>query len=115
MKGLWHFANHATARCGQAGVPDGDDHAGRSEVSAPHGLKTWPKFFGAVMAGVKTFEVRKDDRGFAVGDTLRLEEWDPETGEYTGSLLLKHVTYVLPGGQFGIEPGYVVLGLGDHP
>lgn len=83
-------------------------------MSTTHALKTWPKYFGAVMAGVKTFEVRKMDRPFAVGDTLRLEEWDPETQQYTGAMLLKAVTYVLPGGQFGIEPGFCVLGLADE-
>lgn len=84
-------------------------------MNKTHNLKTWPRFFGAVMAGVKTFEIRKNDRGFMNGDTLRLEEWDPETQTYTGAVLLKYVRYVLDGGQFGIEPGYVVMGIGDHP
>jgi hypothetical protein len=41
-----------------------------------HKLKTWPEFFKAILAGDKTFEIRKDDRGFKVGDTLRLLEFD---------------------------------------
>lgn len=78
-----------------------------------HALKTWPKYFNASVAGVKPFEVRKDDRGgFEVGDLIQQEEWDPETGKYTGAIAVFRVTYVLRGGQFGIEPGYVVLGLG---
>ena len=42
-----------------------------------HELKIWPEFFEPVASGVKTFEVRRDDRGFAVGDRLRLREWEP--------------------------------------
>lgn len=81
-----------------------------------HNLKTWPVYFGAVLAGAKTFEVRKDDgRGFQAGDSLILEEWDPETQEYTGARALVSVTYVLQGGQFGVEPGHVVMGLGRVP
>lgn len=84
-------------------------------MSTTHRLKTWPTFFGAVMSRTKPFEVRKNDRDFQPGDILCLEEWDPESEAYTGSRLLKHVTYVLHGGQFGIEPGYVVMGIGDEP
>ena len=40
-----------------------------------HELKIWPQYFDAIASGIKTFEVRKDDRGFAVGDTLVLKEW----------------------------------------
>ncbi len=75
-----------------------------------HHLKTWPQFFKAVAFGCKTFEWRKDDRGFEVGHFLVLEEWDPEKAEYTGRQLLARVTYVLRDG-FDITPGYAVLGL----
>lgn len=81
-----------------------------------HCLKTWPAYWLAVERGDKTFEVRKDDRAFQAGDTLLLEYFDPERKpeEYEGFSrypIARRVTFVLPGGQFGIEPGYVVLGL----
>lgn len=76
-----------------------------------HELKTWPAYYGAVACGLKPFEVRKADRDFRVGDLLHLREWDPETQTYTGASLIRSVTYVLKGGQFGVEVGYVVLGL----
>ncbi len=76
-----------------------------------HVLKTWPPFFQHVASGVKPFEVRKDDRSFAVGDVLHLREWDPYTSAYTDRFDERTVTYVLRGGEFGIEAGYVVLGL----
>lgn len=88
-----------------------------------HLLKTWPEYFKEVVAGKKTFEVRKDDRNFQVGDTLELLEFDPDkalkategldpqcTG-FTGKSITKEITYKLQGGYFGVEKGFCVLGL----
>lgn len=85
--------------------------AQRRKNPQTHHLKTWPAYFGAVIAGVKTFEVRKADRDFMLGDFLCLEEWDPETKALTGSFCVREVTYILSGGQFGIEPGFCVMGI----
>ena len=41
---------------------------------------------------------------------MRLEEFNPRTG-YTGRHVYKRVTYLLPGGAFGIEDGFVVMGI----
>jgi hypothetical protein len=83
---------------------------------AEHELKTRPEFFQAIERGDKTFEVRKNDRGFQRGDTLHLREWDPNktapgrpAGHYTGNAFTVKVTYVLNG--WGIEPDYVVMGI----
>lgn len=76
-----------------------------------HELKTWPSYFNAIINGMKTFEVRKADRPFKLGDTLLLREFNPNTNEYTGACVTREISYILPGGQFGIESGYVVLGL----
>lgn len=88
-----------------------------SLIAAPrkpheHELKTWPAYFKDVLRGDKNFEVRRDDRSplFRVGDMLILREWDERSG-YSGDKLWRRITYVLPGDQFGIERGYVVLGL----
>lgn len=76
-----------------------------------HPLKTWPRFYKALADGSKTFEVRKNDRDFQVGDVLELREWDHETEKYTGREMAKVVTYVLHGGAFGIDADFCVLGL----
>ncbi|MFN3652593.1 MAG: ASCH/PUA domain-containing protein [Armatimonadota bacterium] len=69
-----------------------------------HELKIWPEYFEAIRTGKKTFEVRKDDRGFQVGDLLLLREWDPETKTYSGRALFRDVSYVLR-----LEPGDCVV------
>lgn len=82
-----------------------------------HHLKTWPFPFNDVVAGLKPFEYRPFDRDFRVGDTLVLEKWDPDTKVYRGASVDREVTYVLPGGTFGVPEGYCVLGLKEirHP
>jgi hypothetical protein len=104
----------------------------RYEQAREHELKVWPQFFDALLSGDKTFEVRKDDRGFHVGDVLWLREYRPEQkcysghcelngcmGEnmcprkpafYTGRELRLSVTYILAGRPW-LADGYVVMGL----
>jgi hypothetical protein len=76
-----------------------------------HNLKTWPEFYTAIEAGEKTFDIRKDDRGFKVGDFLLLFEYLSEEKTFTGRVQFVEVTYVLKGGQWGIVDGYVILGI----
>ncbi len=76
-----------------------------------HELKTMPEYFAAVLEGRKTFELRKDDRGFKVGDELVLCEWTLGNG-YTGNSTRCRITYIakdVP--TFGLTPGYVILGI----
>lgn len=79
-----------------------------------HELKTVARYYEAVVDGRKTFEVRLNDRAFQTGDIVRLVKVD-EQGFYLGPpfSIEKRITYILQGGQFGIEPRYCVLGLGD--
>ena len=80
---------------------------------AEHHLKCHVQYFDAIARGEKNFEVRRNDRDFQLGDVLILHRYDPRQG-YRFVELRRRVTYVLPGGQFGIEPDYVVLALGDE-
>jgi hypothetical protein len=84
---------------------------GWGEAMSVHQLKVWPQFYPALVDGSKTFEVRKNDRGYQVGDLLVLQEWDPATDAYTGRSTLRHVTYMLAGGAFGLPAELCVLGL----
>ncbi len=80
-----------------------------------HDLKTWLPYFDAVADGRKLFEVRKNDRDYKVGDVLRLLPYDTEKQKVVRRNGYHHidceVLYVLSGGQFGVESGYVVMGL----
>jgi hypothetical protein len=87
-------------------LPAARPEAGRT--SRIHELKTRPEFYGLIASGVKTFEIRKNDRGFAVGDRLILRELDPASDAHTGRMMARDVSYVT---DFGQLPGYVVMGI----
>lgn len=75
-----------------------------------HHLKTETEYYQQVEAGVKRFELRKNDRDFQVGDILHLEE--TVNGVYTGRKLPPmEVKYILHGGKFGLEDGFCILQL----
>ncbi len=75
-----------------------------------HNLKTLSNYFEDIKKGIKNFEVRKNDRGFEVGDTLILEEI--KDGKYTGRWIPKRVTYKLDDKEF-VKEGFVILGMVD--
>lgn len=81
------------------------------QPSRIHDLKIWPEPFRAVCEGRKRFEFRLDDRRFAEGDRLRLQEWNPATGLFTGVEWTGFITYASWGPSFGIPVGYVVLSI----
>lgn len=107
---------------------------------ATHELKTWPEPFQAVLDGRKRYEIRKDDRGFAVGDEMLLREWEPNrktidrerfnttntsslstdtTGSrfyvvephYTGREIRARVTYMSGGGTWGLPRDLCVMSI----
>jgi hypothetical protein len=80
-----------------------------------HRLKTWPESFAAISQGAKRVDLRWDDRDYRVGDTLVLNEYQPEHQRCTGRSAIRWVTHVQPGGRFGLEPGHVALSLSDQP
>ena len=73
-----------------------------------HELKTWPEYFRKVVSGDKTFEIRKNDRDYQVGDMLSLYEWCPEEEQYTKECVIVEVTYIT---DFGQPEGQVVMAI----
>ena len=77
-------------------------------MTVEHLLKCDPKPFQMVMLGAKCFEWRKLDRPYAVGDSLKLAEWDPELKMFTGRKCFRKIEYILTG-EYGIPPEYGIL------
>ena len=81
-----------------------------------HQLKCDHKYFEDLITGNKTFEVRKNDRDFHVGDYLALNELTEhkcnKVGEHkkTGRSALFRVHYMLDDTEYCKE-GYVILGI----
>lgn len=91
--------------------------------------KIAPKYFKEVKAGIKDFEIRKDECGpddkekYEVGDILILQEWYPGDEDlkdniktypfYTGNEITKRIKYKITAEEFpdGIQEVYCVLGL----
>ena len=57
--------------------------------------KIWTKYFKDVKSGKKKFDLRLADFDIKEGDTLILEEWNPQKKRYTGRRMTKKVNYVL--------------------
>jgi hypothetical protein len=83
-----------------------------------HELKTDHEPFAALLSGEKTHEIRNDDRGFKVGDTLVLKETrysrremfeEGRPLEYTGRIIERVVTHIQRG--YGLPGGLVVMSL----
>ena len=77
-----------------------------------HNLKITPEYFQDVVSGKKKFEVRENDRGFLLGDILRLKEYDLENKRYTGQEVIVEIIYLLEN-FYGLKENYVVLGISD--
>ena len=75
-----------------------------------HYVKILPKYFMDVESGIKTFEIRFNDRGYKVGDILHLQEFFG--GEYTGRVIEKVICYMIDNPEYCKE-GFVVLGLNN--
>lgn len=94
---------------------------------AVHELKTDPLMFERILTGVKTFELRKDDRGYQAGDVLVLREYDLHKphecddlkcsqNRWTGRALHKQIGFVAKGTFYGLALGeFAILSLLDPP
>lgn len=72
-----------------------------------HELKILPEYFNQVISGNKNWELRKNDRGFKVGDLIVIKEW---VERYTGRSSLGTIKFILEN-YTGIENGYCILSI----
>ena len=77
-----------------------------------HELKLQPKYFRAILDGKKTFEIRKNDRGYKVGDKVILKECEDD--KYSGGEIHGVIKYII-GDEFeGLAEGYVIFSFGIY-
>lgn len=74
-----------------------------------HELKLQPRFAEDIREGRKTFEIRRDDRGYKLGDVLTFTD----LGKEPYGMPPYEVVYKLTHEDFpdGIPAGYCVLGI----
>ena len=71
-----------------------------------HQIRLAKPYFDDVANGIKTFELRKNDRGYKKGDILEMMEF--ADGKNTGRMAKVLVTYILED-YTGIEDGYCIM------
>lgn len=84
-----------------------------------HELKTDADVFQQVWEGSKTFEIRKNDRDFQVGDMLVLHETlfsgaamaSGAVLEYTGLQVVAPVIGILRGPVYGLADGWCIMSI----
>lgn len=84
------------------------DESISGQQSTVHQIKLKRQYFKDVADGKKTFELRKNDRGYRVGDVLDMREI--KDGEETGQHIRAEITYMLENYE-GIEEGYCILAI----
>lgn len=57
--------------------------------------KCLPELFNEILKGKKNFDLRIADFDIKPGDILVLEEYNPETRQYTGRKIEKKIKFVL--------------------
>lgn len=71
-----------------------------------HELKIYKEYFEAVLNKSKTFEIRKNDRNYRVGDRIVLNELQDDKKTYTGRYFKGVITYIT---DYAQRDGYVVF------
>lgn len=64
-----------------------------------HICRSWSHLFQPILDGVKTHDLRIDDRNYQVGDTILLREYDIAQGAYTGREVTVEITYITGRGE----------------
>ena len=73
-----------------------------------HEIKIAGMYYEDVVSGKKSFELRKNDRGYKQGDKLIMLEF--KDGKYTGRIVNADIVYMLED-YTGLAEGYCILGI----
>lgn len=84
------------------------DKALQTKAEKIHEVKISSIYFDDVAAGIKNFELRKNDRGYKVGDILKLNE--VKSGKETGRFIKAKIEYMFEE-HTGLQEGYCILGI----
>ena len=81
-----------------------------------HILKILPEFFNLVSLGVKSWELRKNDRDFQIGDILILKEIQAGNNTdlfpndiFTGREISVSVFHIFDKVEFGLQPNHIII------
>lgn len=96
--------------------PTHDDYY-EEESKMTHNIKIKKTFVEPILKGEKTFEIRKNDRGYQKGDRIRFTVVDASLFESRKEQAYRQaieqrvyeITYVLNG--WGLEPDFVAFGI----
>lgn len=83
------------------------------QIPRTHIIKCWKEYFPAIKSGIKNFELRKDDRGYLVGDYLLIREYCNETNSYTGRCEDRLIDFIIRAQDFPeiIKEGFVIMSI----
>ena len=73
-----------------------------------HEIKIAAMYYDDVVSGRKRFELRKNDRGYKVGDALKMLEF--KDGKFTGRTIDAEIVYMLEE-YTGLQEDYCILGI----
>lgn len=82
--------------------------AGGQPKERTHYIRLAATYYDDVKAGIKTFELRKNDRDYRTGDILEMNEF--ADGRNTGRVIRCRVIYMLEE-YTGLTDGYCILGI----
>lgn len=84
------------------------EHLPSDEGQRAHQLRLAGSYYDLVASKTKSFELRKNDRGYRVGDHLELMEF--RDGRNTGRMIKAEITYILED-YTGLEDGYCIMAI----
>lgn len=73
-----------------------------------HEVKIAVSYYGDIVSGKKKFELRKNDSGYKVGDSIKMLEF--KDGKHTGRTIDADIIYKMED-YTGLEEGYCILGI----